>query len=155
MQQNLARLTWSRSRWAGWSHGTSRRAPREFSVIRIRRLFTFSTPHAGASLARWIRPDRAAAAMMPGSPMIEELREACDDPSRIPGEVVCYVQRRDWWIGTWNAAPPGHVLRWVATRGPFSSAFSHFSSHRHPTLIVDVARRLRGEPGLDVVTSAV
>ncbi|MCK6476135.1 MAG: hypothetical protein L6Q35_04805 [Phycisphaerales bacterium] len=128
--------------------------PREYSEVRICRLFTFSTPHAGAMLARWIRPDRAAAAMMPGSPLIQQLHEACGDPARAPEEIVCYVQRLDWWIGTWNAAPPGHELRWVRTRGPFSAAFSHFSSHRHPTLIVDVARRLRGEPGLDQVTSA-
>ncbi len=116
--------------------------------IEVRRLFTLSTPHRGASLARWIRPDRAAAAMRAGSELYRRLDAALEDPATRPGEMYCYAQRLDWWVGTWNTAPRGHVLRCVHARGPISAGFSHFTVHMHPGLVIELARRLRGEPGL-------
>ncbi|MCC6427155.1 MAG: hypothetical protein IT435_10090 [Phycisphaerales bacterium] len=116
--------------------------------IAIERLFTLATPHRGARLARWFRPDRAAAAMQAGSGTLMSLDAAQSDATSRPGEIVCYVQRRDWWVGTWNTSLEGHSLRCVRPRGPISALMSHFTVHQHPAIIVELACRLRGEEGL-------
>ncbi len=120
-------------------------SPRAFSV---RRLFTIATPHRGAALARWIRLDSAARSMRPGSAALGALDEALRDPATSPSELVCYVQRMDWYVGTWNTSPPGHALRCVKAPGPIHAALSHFTVHQHPAIIIDMARRLRGEAPL-------
>lgn len=163
---------------------TPRAAPREFDIVaismggliarflasglawgdspptfRVRRIFSISTPHRGASLARWIRPDSAARAMRPGSAFLSNLDGSTTDPGSAAGEtprypiespeLICYVQRLDWWVGTWNTAPRLHPLRCARAGGPIRAALSHFTAHANPAIVIDVARHLRGEPGLD------
>lgn len=140
----VARLLASGRAWSGSS-----------PTFKIRRLFTISTPHRGAALARWIRPDAASAAMREGSQMLRELDLALEQDGARPAELVCYVQRLDWWVGTWNTAPRGHPLRCAPVRGPLGAAFSHFTAHQHPAVLVDLARHLRGEAGSKDATSAV
>ena len=81
--------------------------------------------------------------MRPGSRELAELDRALKDPSTRPGELVCYAQRLDWWIGTWSSAPRGESLDCAAPRGPLSAMISHFTVHFHPSIHVDIARRLR------------
>lgn len=111
----------------------------------VARLFTLATPHRGARLARWFRPDRAAAAMRPGSELLRRLDDA------LPGlnyELICYGHLRDWWVGGRGTAPPGREPIWIDTRGPAESIFSHFTINRDARVLVDIARRLRGESPL-------
>lgn len=108
----------------------------------IRRVFTIATPHQGAVLARWIRPDRAARAMRPGSPLLRAL----DD--RLAGqsfELVCYAQLRDWWVGATRTCPPGGCACWIDAASPIDWVLSHFTSPRRWPIMLDIARRLRGE----------
>ncbi len=109
--------------------------------IRIRRLFTLATPHRGALLARWLRPDPAAGAMRPGSEFLRSLDAA------LPGsdyELVCYARLGDYWVGARNTSPPGRDPIWA----PSSGLFSHFTVARDARIIADMARRLRAEPPL-------
>jgi hypothetical protein len=116
--------------------------------LRIRRLFTLATPHRGARLARWIRPDSAAGAMRPGSDFLRGLDAQLP---ALDAELVCYAQRRDWWVGTWNTAPAGRSLIVANVTGPISMALSHFTVHHNPMVILDLSRRLRGEPPVETI----
>lgn len=116
--------------------------------FRIHRLLTISTPHQGAQLARWFKIDRAARCMSPGSAMLSVLDDALNQPGDHADALTCYVQRLDWFIGTWNAAPPGRELRWVHPPNPLAMCMSHFTAHLHRAIIADIARRLRGEDPL-------
>lgn len=109
--------------------------------LRIARLFTLATPHRGARLASFIRPDPAAAAMRPGS---EFLRSLDDDLARASFDLTCYAQLRDWWVGARNTAPPGHVPIWCEPRDVFGHWLSHFAINFNPRVLTDIALRLRG-----------
>lgn len=113
--------------------------------LAITRLFTIATPHRGARLARWIRPDHAAGVMRPGSAPLARLDTALGSRRY---ELVCYAQLRDWWIGTASAAPPGHDPCWTDVQVPIGRALSHFVVNRNPLITIDIARRLRGETPL-------
>lgn len=114
-------------------------------ALTIHRLFTISTPHAGASLARWIRPDRAAQAMRPGSPLLARLDDRLANETF---ELICYAQLRDWWVGARRCHPPGRCSHWIDAASPLDLAFSHFTSPRRWPIVLDIARRLRGESPL-------
>lgn len=109
--------------------------------LRIARLFTLATPHRGARLASFVRPDPAAAAMRPGS---EFLRSLDDELARSSFELTCYAQLRDWWVGARNTSPPGHVPIWCEPRDAFGRWLSHFAINFNPRVLTDVALRLRG-----------
>jgi hypothetical protein len=111
-------------------------------TLGMARLFTLSTPHRGASLARRIRPDSSARVMQPGSGTLATLDEAL--PSRTY-ELICYGQPRDWWIGDDTQAPAGMPLLWADVRTPLFAPVSHFTVNRNELIIADIARRLRGE----------
>jgi pimeloyl-ACP methyl ester carboxylesterase len=106
--------------------------PSAESRLRIRRLFTIATPHQGASLARWFKVDRAAISMTPGSAMLATLDDGLTKEHEHADELTCYVQRQDWYIGTWNAAPPGRELWWVHPRTFIGQGMSHFTAHGAP-----------------------
>ncbi|MDX2148624.1 MAG: hypothetical protein SFZ23_13995 [Planctomycetota bacterium] len=108
---------------------------------RVVRLFTLATPHRGARLARWVRPDSAARAMKPGSAFLRELDAGRDGPR----EMVCYTHLRDWWVGSANTAPPGREPIWCDTRNSPDTLLSHFTVSSDVRILVDIARRLRGE----------
>lgn len=109
--------------------------------LRIARLFTLATPHRGAKLASFVRPDPAAAAMRPGS---DFLRSLDIELARSTFELTCYAQLRDWWVGARNTSPPGRVPIWCEPRGAFGRCFSHFAINFDPRVLTDVALRLRG-----------
>lgn len=116
--------------------------------FRIRRLFTIATPHQGASLTRWFKLDLAAIAMTPGSSMLRAMDACLANAGDHADELTCYVQRKDWYIGTWNAAPQGRELRWVHPPNFVGACMSHFTAHQHKSIITDIALRLRGEAPL-------
>lgn len=57
-------------------------------------------------------------------------------------EIVPYVRRGDWIVGTQDAAPHGQTAWWVDTP-PMQDA--HVRASLDERIVADVARRLRGE----------
>lgn len=106
--------------------------------LRIARLFTLGTPHRGARMARFIRPDACVRDMLPGSSFLAQLDQG------LPGaayELVCYARLRDSWVGATRSAPHGREPIW--TPGPL--LLSHQTISADPLIRTDIARRLRGE----------
>lgn len=117
----------------------------EDGLVRVRRLFTIATPHRGAILADWVRPDRAARSMRRGSDLLCGLDECLP---RADYELICYSQLRDWWVGAKRTSPEGHGSHWIDTQSPADLVLSHFTSPRRWPIVIDIARRLRGESPL-------
>lgn len=109
--------------------------------LRIRRLFTLSTPHRGARMAAYLRLDPSSALMTPGSPFLARLDRRLSETEM---EIVSYARLNDWLVGARNCAPPGQEPIW--TNGPW--LLSHFTMSRDKRAIADIARRLRNEPPL-------
>lgn len=107
------------------------------------RLFTLATPHRGARLAQYIRPDAAAADMRPGSPFMQRFAAFGLQPQT---EFYPYALLRDWWVGARNTAPAGQFPIWADPTEPLPRLFAHFAINRDPRVLADIARRLRGEP---------
>ncbi len=108
--------------------------------LRVRRVFTIASPHRGATIARVVFPDPAAWDMRPGSKFLARLNEAA-----VPYELHCYGALRDWWISAGNTAPPGIHPHWVDVAPGLGRLCTHFAINREKRVIVDIARRLRGE----------
>jgi hypothetical protein len=115
--------------------------------LRIARLFTLGTPHRGARVARWLRPDPSVCSMAPGSEFLATLDRAL---TAADYELVCYARLRDSWVGASNTAPHGRSPIWKP--GPPILAHQTISTDR--LIRLDIARRLRGEPPLGVRASA-
>jgi len=107
--------------------------------LRIKRLFTISSPHRGANMAGLPTFDRRIIDMRPGSAFLADLDAATEEADY---ELIPYVRLGDAIVGQENAAPPGRQAWWVAT-GPLSLA--HISAYDDLRIIADIARRLRGE----------
>jgi hypothetical protein len=107
--------------------------------LRIRRLFTISTPHRGARLARIPCFLPLHRDMQAGSAFLEGLsaREGNGRP-----ELYAYVRLGDRIVGAENAAPPGETAWWVSNP-PFQLA--HAGAVNDSRILADIARRLRGE----------
>lgn len=113
--------------------------------LRIGRLFTLGTPHCGARLAELARPDAAARDMRAGSAFLSRLDEARGASERgALYEMVCYTRLRDSWVGAGRTAPPGLDVHWVSGW----RVLSHVTVSMDPRIVVDIARRLRGEDPL-------
>ncbi len=110
--------------------------------LSVQRLFTIATPHRGAKIARVVAVDRAAREMRPGSAFLRQLDRDSADATY---ELVCYGQLRDWWVGARHTAPPAREPIWLDTRGLLAYALSHFTILYNRTILIDLARRLRGE----------
>lgn len=115
--------------------------------LRINRLFTLATPHRGANLAKYIRPDQAAEDVRPGSAFLEDLNSRTNERDY---ELVCYGQTRDGWVGAKNTAPPGMEPYWTGG----TLMWSHFNAPSNPWFLADIARRLRGEEPIALETGA-
>lgn len=113
--------------------------PPDLARINAARIFTFGSPLAGARIAAHVRPDRAARDMRPDSHLIQRLGPASDATP-----LICYAQLRDNVVGARRAAPIGMHPIWTGG----SRLFSHFTTPHNPWFLVDIARRLRGEPPL-------
>lgn len=107
--------------------------------LRIRRLFTISSPHRGARLAELASLEPRVWDMRAGSAFLKKLDEAL---AAAPYELYCYVTLGDFIVGAKNAAPPGEAPWWTAGR---LLQPAHFSAWYDPRIIADIARRLRGE----------
>lgn len=109
--------------------------------LKIVRLFTLASPHRGAKLARVATFDHAARCMRPGSAFLDRLNGEFDPATY---ELVAYARLRDLMVGATNAAPPGTEPIWT----PGTLLFSHVTVTADRRILVDIARRLRGEPAL-------
>jgi pimeloyl-ACP methyl ester carboxylesterase len=107
--------------------------------LRIRRLFTISTPHRGARMAPVAFFDRRAGDMRAESRFLAELDAAME---RQPMELHCYGLERDLIVGVENCAPAGHPLTRLSRRG---ISPSHLLAGHDPRILADIAGHLRGE----------
>jgi pimeloyl-ACP methyl ester carboxylesterase len=108
--------------------------------LRIRRLFTISSPHRGAKLAWLGFFDPRAHDMKAGSVFLNRLDTF---QRKAPLEIIAYARLNDAIVGEGNAGPLGTNPWWLATpRGELS----HLAAHRDPRLLADIFRRLRREP---------
>ena len=105
--------------------------------LAVRRLFTLATPHRGARAAV-LAVDRAVAQMMPGAVLLAELDDAFQGADY---ELIPYAQTNDRIVGARNTAPLGREPIWTAG----TLTFSHFTITTNKRVLVDMARRLRGE----------
>ncbi|MEO1236636.1 MAG: hypothetical protein AAFX76_07590, partial [Planctomycetota bacterium] len=119
-----------------WSDGTT---PRR---LRVRRLFTISTPHRGARLARLPALDARVVDMRPGSDFLGRLDAALADADYA---LTPYTRLGDWVVGPENTAPPGRNPHWVPT--PVLHR-QHQEAYRDPRIRADILRRLRDESPL-------
>jgi hypothetical protein len=110
--------------------------------LKIARLFTVSTPHQGAELAKWPHYDAVIRDMKPGSEFLQQL-DAHLPEARYT--IIPYVRLGDGIVGEENAAPDGRVAWWV---DPPPVTGIHMYAHRDPRIVADIARRLRGEAPL-------
>ena len=106
--------------------------------VRIARLFTIATPHAGAHLADLPSPD----------PFMQDMQRDSEFMTRLNTmtatyELLPYAALGDLTVGTENAAPPGDVPWWTA-QSPVAEG--HVAAALDPRILADIARRLRGEP---------
>lgn len=114
--------------------------------LRVRRLFTLATPHAGAIRAELARLDECSRQMHAGSAFLRALDAELLDSTRPPGspsadrfELRCFAIRHDLMVGTDRCAPPGHAARVV--EGP--RLLSHALIWQHPRVLLEVAGALR------------
>jgi pimeloyl-ACP methyl ester carboxylesterase len=108
--------------------------------LHVNQLYTLATPHRGARSA-FLDLDRAVVQMKPGAVFLADLDECRNECAY---EIVPYAQTNDWIVGARNAAPPGQEPIWTAG----TLTFSHFTITTNRRVLVDIARRMRGEGGL-------
>ncbi len=112
--------------------------------LRIVRLMTLATPHQGAILSerlpRFAR-DRAASDMHPDSRFLERLNASLPTAKY---DLTCYTRLNDTWVGATRTAPPSRDPIWVSGL----RIMSHTTITADTRLLVDMARRLRGEEPL-------
>jgi pimeloyl-ACP methyl ester carboxylesterase len=112
------------------------------SRLNIARLFTVSSPHTGALMARLPTLDRKVVDMRPGSDFLARLA-AYDTRQRY--ELIPYVRLRDELVGELYAAPAGTVPWWIDTPG-FEPA--HIGAGTDPRILADIVLRLRDDAPL-------
>jgi len=110
--------------------------------LSVARLFTISSPHTGAMLAKMPTFDRKVVEMRPGSEFLAKLSE-CD--TKRSYELIPYVRLGDEWVGASHAAPAGLNPWWIDTP-PLEHA--HIGASVDPRILADIALRLRHEPPL-------
>ena len=107
--------------------------------LRIKRLFTISTPHRGANLAGLPTFDKRTIDMRAGSAFLAGLDSQLQNAEY---ELLSYTRLGDMIVGAQNASVPGTSPWWV-TNAPFSPA--HLAASTDPRILADIARRLRNE----------
>ena len=114
-------------------------AARHGRRLRIARLFTISSPHQGADLARLPTLDNRARDMRPGSPFLNSLDGDSDAGGEYP--MFAYVRLEDGVVGEEHAAPAGMAAWWV----PSGFTLSHMLAGHDKRILADILRRLRYE----------
>jgi hypothetical protein len=110
--------------------------------VKIRRLFTISTPHLGADWAQLPTLDQRVKDMRTGSAFLSQLNAALPQADYA---LYPYTRLNDKIVGTTNTAPPGYRVWWVDEM-PFQ--LSHVNAVRDARITADIARRLRGQTPL-------
>jgi len=108
-------------------------------TLRIRRLFTISTPHRGAQMATLPTIDRRTLDMRPGSAFLDGLDNALAAQDYL---IIPYTRLDDAVVGEANTAPTGRAPFWVPN---VPGSFAHMFAMEDPRILADIARRLRGE----------
>ncbi|MGA2440462.1 MAG: hypothetical protein ABSH08_05865 [Tepidisphaeraceae bacterium] len=108
--------------------------------LRIARLFSISSPHAGARLADRISLTDFHRALRPGSAFLAAL--AAED-AQAGYDLYPYVHLQDRIVGARYAAPPGRTPFWLADRGPL---LAHNAAIMDDRIFADISRRLRNQP---------
>lgn len=114
-------------------------------VLRVKRLFTLSSPHRGAKLAGVMSVDRASRDMRAGSVFLERLAEAERERGGRGYEMVCYGRTRDWWVGAKQTAPEDMEPIWL---DPPLVTMSHLLVTMDQRILGDIAARLTGKEPL-------
>lgn len=112
----------------------------------VRRMITLCTPHRGAVAAEWVRPDVLAGQMRAGSAWLRAINAAEAEGGGRGCPLIAYTQTADWMVGASRSVPEGGLARGdahVHLRGRL--VMSHFLVSSERVVLVDVARRLRGE----------
>jgi pimeloyl-ACP methyl ester carboxylesterase len=122
----------------------------EPDLPRIRRLFTFATPHRGAVIANVAAIEPAAWQMRSSSAFLRDLNSRAPDSDV---ELHFYARLGDWWVGARNCAPPGSECYWLDADSALSKFLGHFSITRDERVLADVLHRLTGLPPLTLATS--
>lgn len=107
--------------------------------LKIARLFTISSPHAGATLADAVALTAFHRDMCPGSEFLKGL--AARD-AEATYELYPYVLLGDEIVGQQHAAPPGRNPYWLTAPG---FPLPHLAAMMDARILADIARRLRGE----------
>jgi hypothetical protein len=107
--------------------------------LRIARLFSISSPHAGATLAEKVALTDFHRDMRPGSAFLKRVAEA---DAQAKYELYPYVHLGDEIVGEQYAAPPGVNPFWLSNL-PLIQA--HAGAMIDPRILADISRRLRGE----------
>ena len=107
--------------------------------LRIKNLYTLSTPHRGSLLASVVAPGNLASNMRPESEFMQELDEHLTNARY---QLIPYVRLNDLTVGTVNAAPHDQTPYWLE---PPAFTPAHNTTYRDPRIIAELARRLRNE----------
>ncbi len=119
--------------------------------LNIRRLFTISSPNQGAERAEAIPPImRLQVDMRPGSEFLTRLARGEAENGR-HYEIYPYIREGDSVVGVQYAAPPGQ-RPCVVPNEPLESA--HIGAATDPRILLDILRRLRGEPPCATVAAS-
>lgn len=108
--------------------------------LNIGRLFTISSPLAGARLANVVGFADFHRDMQDDSEFLQYLSGE-DRHARY--QLICYVHLDDEIVGDHRAAPPGSNPYWLAND---SILAPHFAAMIDERILADIALRLRGEP---------
>ncbi|MEM9418498.1 MAG: hypothetical protein AAGA25_05505 [Planctomycetota bacterium] len=110
--------------------------------LKIRNLYTISTPHLGAVMAEWPTLDRRVIDMRADSAFLDHLDDALAEASYT---LIPYTRLDDDIVGSDRTAPEGRTPWWVDTP-PLHRA--HQEAYRDPRIRADILLRLRGEKPL-------
>jgi hypothetical protein len=117
--------------------------------LRIARLFTISSPLAGARMA-WFGLTAFQRELQHDSPLQKYLATVEPDPKY---EVYSYVHLGDEMVGQENAAIPGRTPYWLPNI-PFLLVMPHMQITHDDRIFADILRRLRGETPYTLPTPA-
>jgi pimeloyl-ACP methyl ester carboxylesterase len=107
--------------------------------LKIARLFTISSPHAGAKIAGVIPLTGFGPELKPGSDFLKYVARFDATASY---QIYPYVHLDDEIVGDKNAAPPGMNPYWLPNNAPYPP---HMGAVLDERILADISRRLRGE----------
>jgi hypothetical protein len=110
--------------------------------LRIKRLFTVSSPHRGAIRAELPAMSQLHRDLRHDSPFLRQLESAEGEHREY--EIFPYVRLGDWIVGPENAAPRELPAAYWVSNPPFQVA--HMGAPLDDRIVADIARRLRDEP---------